>query len=254
MINLVITYDHIFHYGQLYYENTLYKHIYFPEMPLYYSGNFIQFKVMPTLEEFIQAVEYLKDFHKKHGQNHVQFYFPPNQKPIREIMVYLWKEQFSCSFTELYGIRPAQFKYRPIDSNILVTPIDEKTFPDYLTIQYHFDSQFGEDFAKQKAMKIHQRNFHDPAIMQLLAFFKGEPAGTVDCIIREDTVEIDQLQVLEQYQKKGIGTALQKYVMDHFPNQWVILVAEGEDTPREMYQKQNYQYYGLRYEAVKIFN
>jgi hypothetical protein len=41
-------------------------------------------------------------------------------------------------------------------------------------------------------------------------------------------------------------------VMDRFANNTIILVADGEDTPREMYQKQNYRYLGFRYEAQKV--
>lgn len=42
--------------------------------------------------------------------------------------------------------------------------------------------------------------------------------------------------------------------MDSFPKRVVVLVADGEDTPKEMYKKQNYQYYGLKYEAQKIYH
>jgi hypothetical protein len=33
----------------------------------------------------------------------------------------------------------------------------------------------------------------------------------------------------------------------------VILVADGEDTPRLMYQKQNYHCLGFRYEVQKVY-
>lgn len=41
--------------------------------------------------------------------------------------------------------------------------------------------------------------------------------------------------------------------MESFPEKTVILVADGEDTPREMYKKQNYQYHGFRYETQKVY-
>jgi len=249
---LTITYYHIHYHGQVVYENDLYKHVHFPEMLIYYSGNFIQFKSMPSLQEFAHAADYLLEFHKRNGQNHVQFYFPPNQKPTKEFIDYFLKEQYIYSFTELYAIRPKEFKYRLLNPEVIVTAVDENTFPYYLDLQFGFDVKFGVEFAKQKA-KIHQRHFEDSSFLQLLAYYKGEPVGTVDCIIGDQTVELDNLQVMERYRNLSVGTALQKYVMDHFPDHWVILIAEGEDTPREMYQKQNYQYYGFRYEAYKVF-
>lgn len=41
--------------------------------------------------------------------------------------------------------------------------------------------------------------------------------------------------------------------MNQFFDKTVILVADGEDTPREMYRKQHYQYLGFKYVVMKIF-
>lgn len=251
MLSLLITYNDIHYYGQPVSETDLYTHVHFPEMKNYYSGNFIQFKTMPTLNEFHSTAIYLLNFHKLNGQNHIQFYFPPNQKPTNELMNVFNRENYQCSFTELYAIRPNQFISRNVNPDVAVYPVEEESFPTYLKIQYEFDSQFGEQFADNKAI-IHEQNFHNPSVLQLLGYYKGDPVGTVDCIIRDHTVEIDSLGVLEQFRSLSVGTCLQKYVMDHFPDKMVILVADGEDTPREMYQKQNYQYYGFRYEVLKV--
>ena len=88
--------------------------------------------------------------------------------------------------------------------------------------------------------------------MQIMAYYQGLPAGAVDVIIAEETAEIDGLSVKEAFQKKGIGSRLQRFVMDTFADKTIILVADGEDTPREMYQKQNYQYLGFQYEIQKV--
>ncbi|WP_264196134.1 hypothetical protein [Metabacillus niabensis] len=41
--------------------------------------------------------------------------------------------------------------------------------------------------------------------------------------------------------------------MESFPEKIVILVADGEDAPREMYKKQNYNYHGFIYETQKVY-
>ncbi len=66
-------------------------------------------------------------------------------------------------------------------------------------------------------------------------------------------MEIDNLFVDVSFRNKGIGSRLQKYAMEVFPNKTVILVADGEDTPKDMYRKQNYEYCGFSYEAVKVY-
>lgn len=112
--------------------------------------------------------------------------------------------------------------------------------------------QFGKEFANQKVW-MYKYNFADENIMQVIAFYKGAPAGSVEIIISDGSIEIDNLSVLESFQRKGIGSRLQRFAMDQFPGKTVILVADGEDTPREMYQKQNYQYQGFKYEVQKVY-
>ncbi|MEH7307838.1 GNAT family N-acetyltransferase [Neobacillus drentensis] len=82
-----------------------------------------------------------------------------------------------------------------------------------------------------------KRIFEDPNIHQLLAFYKGIPAGSVEVIISKETADIDGLVVDENFQKKGKGSMLQKFVMEKYDNKTIILVADGEDTPREMYRE-----------------
>ena len=89
-------------------------------------------------------------------------------------------------------------------------------------------------------------------IQQVLAFYKGVAVGYVDLIISKETVEIDDLSVGEFYQQKGIGSRLQQFAMTSYPNKTVILIADGEDTPREMYRKQNYHFIGFKYEVTKV--
>jgi len=43
------------------------------------------------------------------------------------------------------------------------------------------------------------------------------------------------------------GLEFQKFVMEQFSDKTIILVADGEDTPREIYRRQNYQYYRFKY-------
>ncbi|MBL5771664.1 GNAT family N-acetyltransferase [Heyndrickxia sporothermodurans] len=248
-----ITFNHIYTLGNIVFENELYQHFHYPGMLVRYDSNFIEFKTMPSNDEFKGAFTYLRDYHKRHGQSHVKFTFPENQKPSEEFLEYLNDNDFLYGYNELYVIQPNQFPRLKDDPDINITPVTSENLDAFLTLQYTFDEEFGDEFAEQK-VALHQRNFKDEKIMQLLAYYKGLPAGSVDIIISEDTAEIDQLSVLESMQRKGIGGQLQKFVMDHFPQKTVILVADGNDTPREMYLKQNYQYVGFEYECIKVFD
>ena len=247
-----ITFEDIYILGKTVEENDLYRHYHYPEMLVRYDSNFIEFKTLPTLTEFKEVENYQREFHMNRGQKHVKFSFPENVKPEGELISYLTDKNYDIGFLELYAIQPKEFPTVRSNPDIDIQIVTDKSLQAFLDLQYIYDVEIGKEFAEQKADLI-KRQFNDRDILQVLAFYKGEPAGYVDVIISNETVEIDNLTVDESFQKKGIGSRLQKFVMDTFPEKVVILVADGEDTPREMYIKQNYRYKGFKYEIYKIY-
>jgi GNAT superfamily N-acetyltransferase len=246
-----ITFEDIFIHGHVVFENNLYKHYHFPEMLSRYDSNYIEYKTFPTLDEFIDAETYLREYHQKKGQKHIKFKFPVNKKVPVELVNYLNQEDYDLGFLELYAIQPNQFPEVEENPDIEIQIVTEQNLKAFLALQYQQDIVFGSNFANQK-VDLNKRIFADPNFMQLLALYKGTPAGAADVIISKDTAEIDNLGVYEAFQKKGIGSRIQKFVMDTFRDITVILVADGQDTPKEMYKRQNYQYLGNQYYTQKV--
>ncbi|OLS33707.1 GNAT family N-acetyltransferase [Bacillus sp. MRMR6] len=247
-----ITFKEIYVLGQVVAEGNLYKHIHDPEMLLRYDSNFVEFKRMPSIEEFKTAEAYLRQFHLNHGQKHVKFYFPENEKPAGEIIDYMNDSCYYIGFLELYAIQPNEFPNVRPNPDIEIQKVSNSNFDQFLTLQFRQDLVYGSYYASQK-QDLLRRNFLNPTILQVLALYKGIPSGSVDVIIADETAEIDNLVVDETYQKKGIGSSLQKFVMENLQNKTVILVADGEDTPKEMYRKQNYQFLGFKYYSQKAY-
>lgn len=247
-----ITFKNIFYRGRVVFEDELIKHYHTEELLVYYSGNFLQFKRMPRIDEWLRAFEYLREFHVKNGQNHVKFLFPENEDLPEELLHTMQSSGFDIGFLELYAIDPSEYPVAPVNSIINVQKVTEENWHDFAQLNFDIDSKFGEAFAFGKR-DMHKRNFMDERFLQLIAYYDNKPAGIVDIIIGKNTAEIDGLVVLDSYQKKGIGRQLQQFVMNEFRDKTVILVADGEDTPREMYMKQNYRYLGKKYEAIKVF-
>lgn len=247
-----ISFEDIYTLGKIVAENAQYRHYHYPKMLTRYSSNFIEFKTLPSLAEFKEAEDYLREYHLKMGQKHVKFYFPENIKTTGELIVYLNDMGYEIGFLELYAIQPKHFP--PVKNNpyIDIQVVTDKNLEVLLNLQYQDDLKYGSEYVKQKAEHI-KRQFEDQNTQQILAFYKGSPAGYVDVIISSETAEIDNLTVDKLFRNKGIGSRLQKFVMELFPEKIIILVADGEDTPREMYKKQNYQYHGIKYEAQKIY-
>ncbi|WP_343271583.1 GNAT family N-acetyltransferase [Lentibacillus songyuanensis] len=247
-----VTFQNIQTIGHLIHETKLYQQFHYPEMLVRYDSNFIKLKQMPSLPAFMEAETYLRDFHLQHGQHHVKFIFPENEKPEEALMNHFRKQDYELGFLELYAIQPNQFPMVAANPDIHVYPVEGKHVKEFLALRYEQDLQFGQEFADQR-VRLTRRQLNDPAMMQLIAYYQGVPAGSVDVIIADETVEIDGLDVKESFQRKGIGSRLQQFIMHTFPSKTVILVADGEDTPREMYQRQHYRYLGFQYEVQKIF-
>ncbi|MEH7180358.1 GNAT family N-acetyltransferase [Neobacillus vireti] len=246
-----VTFESIFTHGHVVVENNLYKHYHFPEMLSRYDSNFIEYKTLPSLDEFKEAESYLREYHLKNGQMHVKFKFPENEKIPMDLVNYLNLAEYDIGFLELYTIQPDQFPAVKDHPDIEVQIVTQKNLMAFLNLQYQQDIVFGSNYANQKA-ELNKKTFDNPNFMQLLALYKGTPAGAVDVIIKKDTAEIDNLGVDEAFQKKGIGSRIQKFVMDTFHDKTIILVADGMDTPKEMYKKQNYQYLSYQYYCQKV--
>ncbi len=127
----------------------------------------------------------------------------------------------------------------------------ERNLNDFIDLQYETDKQNGETFAEGK-VDLNRQQFEDEKFIKVLAYYGGAPAGTMNVIVSDKFVEIDDLAVQEVFRRKGIGSQLQQFVMDRFPDHTVILVADGEDTPKEMYQRQRYKCAGFKYEVQRI--
>ncbi|NRG47389.1 GNAT family N-acetyltransferase [Bacillus sp. CRN 9] len=245
------TFNDIYYLGRTIEENNQLTHIHYPEMLSKYDANFIQFKKMPSIEEFIIAEEKLMQFHVQNKMEHVKFYFPADKNLSDGLLIYLKQNFYVVGFLELYSIQPNNFPRISHHPDTVIEMVSDANLNAFLTLQKELDRQFGEEYAEAN-QKIHLKNYDDPSVAMAVAFYKGEAAGSVNVYLSEETAEIDSLSVLEKFRNKKIASRLQQAVMRRFTEKTFILVADGNDTPRDMYMKQGYDYLGVRYEAMKL--
>ncbi|MDI7744285.1 GNAT family N-acetyltransferase [Lysinibacillus fusiformis] len=245
-----ITFNHIHRDGQVILETMEYKHFHDADFLSRYDSNLITWKSMPSIGLFKEIEDTLRNFHLQKNQKHLKFIFPPNEKINNEIHTYLSANNYSIGFLELYSIHPKNFNANK-NETVRVQFVTEKNIEDFLHLQYDEDLQFGESYAKEKQKYLRSQHMVDN-VHYIITYNQSKPIGSVIVFEKEDTAEIDNLFVEDSNQRKGIGSALQQFVMDHFHNKTIILVADGEGTPREMYQRQNYRLEGFQYEALKV--
>lgn len=245
-----VTFQDVHHYGAISQITDTYYINHFPEILDMYDGNFLTFRINPDLPTLKAAEEALRRFHQQNQQDHLKFVFPVDTQLKSDCRNYLETQGYSFSVTELYQITPKDFRGETAE-NIEVQWVNQQNQADFLRELYQEALPFGAGFAERKRDMVASQ-IDQPPYRQLLAYYKGQPAGFVQLIEGKSTTEIDNLCTLPAFRKRGVATAIQQKVMTAYPEQTVLLVADGEDTPRKMYQKQGYQLRGFQIEALKM--
>ena len=97
-------------------------------------------------------------------------------------------------------------------------------------------------------------HYQDDDIKRMVAYISDEPIGVVDVIESDNYIEIDAFGVLESYRNQGIGSTIQSLIGEYAMSRNrkpIILVADGEDTAKDMYVKQGYTYQSFCYQILK---
>lgn len=247
-----ISIHNIYQEGHLYSEDER-KIIYLTSSePLKYDTNKWVYKKVPTIAQWYEDMTQQLQLHQQQHSNHLAFTFPENES-LDETWFKLFKDEgFQLGILEFYIIEGVQLATLPKREDIVIKVVNEQNIEDYLNIYYSFALPYGEEFAIESVNLARQSRLNkEDVTLKLLAYLDDKAVGTVDVIETENTVEIDSFGVLESYQHQGIGTTMQSYVGDLTGQRPVILVADGEDTAKDMYLKQGYTYQSFTYHIVK---
>ncbi|MDZ7834903.1 MAG: GNAT family N-acetyltransferase [Alkalibacterium sp.] len=252
---MMVTFKDIATHSKIVDENDFFSHFHDPDALFRYDSNFFQLKYSPTMEEFelIETMQLV--FSEENGLSHVKFYWPENQGIRPDTLAYLDQKNYGLEKLELYAIAPADYAFSGSNPDIDVQVVTEDMLETFKAINYIEDKTISVSFAEAK-QPFYDRLFDDDQVTFLLAFYKGQPAGS--CILVESSagLELDDLFTLEAYRKKGVATALMGHIAAQAQAQAkqtiVYLVADAEDSPKEMYVKAGFNYEGFRIGAQKV--
>lgn len=238
--------------GHLYHEDKQ-KIIYLtPSEPLKYDTNKWFYKEMPTLDQWFKDMTSQYELHQKQDSNHLAFTFPENERLSQEWINAIKDRGFQLGILEFYIIEGTELAQLTSRKDIDIKEVDESNIEDYLNIYYSFALPYGKPFAIESVNNARQTILQKKdSKKRLVAYVDNEPVGTVDVIITDETIEIDSFGVIEQFQRQGIGSTIQAYIGNLANERPVILVADGEDTAKDMYTKQGYMYQSFVYHIVK---
>ena len=245
-----LSFQDIFVFAELKLEKDVFKHYTLDEVKDRYDSNFIAFKVMPTILQFQEVEVYLKQFHFDRDQKFLKFVFPQDMELPVELKKYVIAQGYEINFLEMYATQPTAFIKGRTNTDVKVEYVTKETLPQYTALHYEDALQWGEKYALDKRNML-IRDFHEQRKKQIVAIHNDEVIGSADVIVKEATAELDHFYVLPSYQRQGVGKSIQQFVMNEFVDKIIILVADGEDTPREMYTKQGYNYIGKQISILK---
>jgi len=250
----LVSFDNIEHNTALTSENEYFKQFYNENALFKYDSNFFQLKYQPTLVEFELIENMHIDFSEKVGLDHVKFLWPENKGFTLEIIHYFEQIGYKLEMLNLYSILPDEFVPSRTNSNTKVIQVTEKSLAAFKMINYTEDLTIDKDYA-ENMNPFYEKLFALDNYLFLMAYLNDEPVGSVILIESDCCIEIDDLFVVKEYRNQGIGTEIQKSVMELAKQKQkkVILVADAEDTPKNMYEKQGYEYVSYQVGAQYVF-
>lgn len=129
--------------------------------------------------------------------------------------------------------------------------VDIYHLDDYLKICRYFSLDYGKDYADEVVKTLRQQFDGATNVKRVIAYKDSQPVGTLDMIESEETIEIDSFGVIKEMRGQGIGRAMQGFVANYAKHKPLILIADGEDTAKEMYIKQGYTFISYCYSVIK---
>lgn len=229
---------------------------YFSELyPWRYDSNFFILKFQPYLQEFKLIEEMQFASHQINQMEHLRFYWPINTGLTNEITNYFNREGYLLDMLELYSIEPKSFKASSVNEKVIIEKVNEQTINAFKSLNYLSDKEYGVDFANQKR-KFYDYLLEDELSTIYIAKIDHTVVGSLLTFESEDYIEIDDVLVHQDWRNQKIATNLQLQVMENAmeKEKQVILIADGEDTVRDMYQNQGYKLEGYHIGALKILD
>lgn len=177
-----------------------------------------------------------------------------NQPLAPDLFASIGEVGYEISLTKLMVLDPADFKATTkakdtYGDRLVLKEVDSSIEQDYFNFNQVFDKAIDDSgqFAAQK-LNYYPWFLAENNTTALAVYIDDKLVAITDIIRLAHAYEIDNFQVLDDYQRQGIGSLIQQWVCDKAlaEGKMVILSADADDTPYDMYVKQGYQDQGMQ--------
>lgn len=248
------TFDNMFTLADTYDETELYYFIGNRKVPSMYSNNEIVLDFVPTAEELDILEDNFLDYAYDLNLAYYSFVLPMNQPLAPDLFASIGEVGYEISLTKLMVLDPADFKATTkakdtYGDRLVLKEVDSSIEQDYFNFNQVFDKAIDDSgqFAAQK-LNYYPWFLAENNTTALAVYIDDKLVAITDIIRLAHAYEIDNFQVLDDYQRQGIGSLIQQWVCDKAlaEGKMVILSADADDTPYDMYVKQGYQDQGMQ--------
>ncbi len=248
------TFDNMFTLADTYDETELYYFIGNRKVPSMYSNNKIVLDFVPTAEELDILEDNFLDYAYDLNLAYYSFVLPMNQPLAPDLFASIGEVGYEISLTKLMVLDPADFKATTkakdtYGDRLVLKEVDSSIEQDYFNFNQVFDKSIDDSgqFAAQK-LNYYPWFLAENNTTALAVYMDDKLVAITDIIRLAHAYEIDNFQVLDDYQRQGIGSLIQQWVCDKAlaEGKMIILSADADDTPYDMYVKQGYQDQGMQ--------
>lgn len=154
-----------------------------------------------------------------------------------------------------YVYEPMKIPEWNVLENCIIKKVNDKTAEeDMIKINITYDNNPDiHDFIIRKSK--HQNDVYADKSKLLncyICYYDNIPVGHCELFIKDNVAKIEDFVVLDEYQRRGIGTTVMQHLIKeaiHANCELIYLVADEDDTPKEMYMNMGfskiYDRYGM---------
>ena len=188
-------------------------------LPDKYDHNSFEYYGQPTNEEFQMALNYQREL----GANFIKF---EGDEPLADSF------GLQAGITVTMVLTDSNIKWKANDALIFKTPsIDELQ---ELEVK-HYGSVYGEDFCRRNIARLYDKlEYHG-------AYLGNKLVGACHSYTADGITCIDGLLVDDNHRKQYVATSLISHIREKYPNTSMMLHADIDDTPKDMYLKMGFE-------------
>ncbi|MDQ0230128.1 GNAT family N-acetyltransferase [Metabacillus malikii] len=223
-------------------------------LPNMYTHNFTFYKANKGLYELI--VNEIEKIETKHNGF---FRVETTYQVSNELLDRLPIKPHVCIYDIMY-IKTQ--KYRELKGNRrchVVKADHQKVLEDGITVDIEANQKdMGLEFARKRINRKADIYQNEAKPLHLyVCYDEGVPIGNIEYMQLNGIVKLEDFDIIEQYQRKGYGTAVLKHLVETAYNNGIdiaYLITNSADTAKEMYKKNQFTKIGEKTELLFFLN